>query len=336
MVGLRMDRRRFLQAGAAAAGGLMLVPHVSRAQTAGMQKIAIASTSGDSGQTLIELMQSQGFLKKFDLEPEFLSVSDGAKIVSAIVSGSADICRGSGFGQTLAAINQGAEMKVIGGACVLITQAIYTARPEIKTLKDLEGRVVGAGAPGALLHHMTSALLKKHGVDVSKVQFVNVGSSTNVFKAVVAGTVDAGPGLTNVYDEQAKYGVHAIADFWTELPDYPYQACYAATKAIDEKRDVLVRALAGFQSLYDFVQSDSSKDVYVQAAMKATGDTEPSKSIAQWEFFNKYKPFSIVMPPERIDYLQGLNVDAGIQQAPLPLDRIADFSLAQDALKLIG
>ena len=33
---------------------------------------------------------------------------------------------------------------------------------------------------------------RKHGIDPSEVQFVNIGSSGAVFKAVVAGKVDAG------------------------------------------------------------------------------------------------------------------------------------------------
>ena len=225
---------------------------------------------------------------------------------------------------------------MIGGAELLITQAIYTKRPEIKTLKDLEGRVVGAGATGALLHHMTTTLLKKHNVDVDKVRFVNVGSSTDVFRAVQAGTIDAGPCLNNVHEEQEKYGVHSIAEFWTELPDYPYQACYTSAKIIEKKRDVLVRTLAGFQELYNFIQSDSAQSAYVEANLKSSGSRDPTRALAQWRFLNKHKPFSIVLPEDHVQYLQKLNVEMGIQKAMIPLDRIVDSSIARDALKLIG
>lgn len=330
-----LDRRRFMTLSAGVAG-LTLLPQITFAQSGGKQKVAIASTSGDGGQTYVELLKNEKFLEKYDVEPEFISVSDGSKVVTAIISGESDICRGSGFGQALAAINKGADLRVVGGACLLITQAMYTSREDIKTIKDLEGRTVGTGAPGALLHHMTVALLRKYGVDVDKVQFVNVGSSSNVFKAVVAGTVDAGPSTINVYDEQAKYGVHSIADFWTELPEYPYQAAFTSLPVIAEKRDLLVRSLAGFQDMYNFIQGEGSQDAYVKAAMAATGDTEPSKSISQWKFVQKYKPFSIVMKAESINYLQQLNIDAKIQEAMLPIDKIADFTLAQDALKLVG
>lgn len=333
---LATSRRGFLGMGGAGLAGLTLMPSLAFGQSGGRDTIAIAATLGDSGQTLLQLMKTGGFLQKYDLEPDFLSVSDGTKIVTAILTGEADVCRGSGFGQTLAAINKGAEMRVVAGACVLVIQSLYTANPDIKTLKDLEGRTIGTGAPGALLHNMTMALLMKHGVDVSKVTFVNVGSSANVFKAVVAGTVDAGPNLTSGPNEQEKFGVRILADYWADLPDYPYQAGFASLKTIADRRDVLVRALAGFQDLYDFVQGDDSKDAYVEASLAATGETDPGKATFQWEFFNQRKPFNIMLPQSSIDYLQQLNVEAGIQEAVLPIDAIADYSLAEEALKIRG
>lgn len=43
-----------------------------------------------------------------------------------------------------------------------------------------------------------------------------------------------------------------------------------------------------------------------------------------------------MLTPERINYLQQLNVALGIQKAVLPLDRVADMSLARDAAKLVS
>ena len=44
----------------------------------------------------------------------------------------------------------------------------------------------------AVLHQVTVALLQKNNIDPAKVTFVNVGSTADILKAVVAGTVDAG------------------------------------------------------------------------------------------------------------------------------------------------
>jgi hypothetical protein len=53
---------------------------------------------------------------------------------------------------------------------------------------------VGTGSVGSLLHQLMVGVLLKHDVELSKVRFVNIGASVDVFRAIVVGTVDAGAG----------------------------------------------------------------------------------------------------------------------------------------------
>lgn len=331
----KFDRRSFMKATAGLAGSLVLTREAF-AQAANYDEVLpvnIISTAGDSATTFVELLKTQGFLDKYGLDANFVTVSDGSMIVTALLSGEADIARSSGINQTLAAIQRGAELRVVGGASLPLFLALYSANPDVRTLKDLEGRTVGTGAPGTLLHHITWALLRKNDVDVDRVTFVNIGSSSSVFRAVMAGTVDAGPGQNSVHDEQERYGIHSISEFWTDLPEYPYQAASASTTAIEQKRENLIRSLAAFKEVYDFVQRDDTHDVYVETYMRATGETDPSRPSTQWRFFNEHKPFNIILPEDRIDYLQQLNMEAGIQRQMTPIDQIVDYSMAREAIE---
>jgi ABC-type nitrate/sulfonate/bicarbonate transport system substrate-binding protein len=283
------------------------------------------------------MVKARGTFEEYGLDPEWLFLSSGDKVVTALLAGQADVCRASGFGQVLAAVSKGGTLKVVGGASILITQALFAKDPAIKTLKDLEGKNVGAGAPGALLHHMTVALLKKEGVDLSKVNFVSIGSSAQVFRAVVAGIVDAGASQIDVLEEGDQFGVHAIAEFWKALPDYPYQAAYSTQKIIDEKRDVLVRCMAAFGDLYKYLQEDDkSLDDWMKAYAKATGKEAGKGAKAAWQFTRDNKPYNITMTAESVNYLQDLNIDQGIQTERIPMEKIIDFTIARDALKMIG
>jgi NitT/TauT family transport system substrate-binding protein len=76
-----------------------------------------------------------------------------------------------------------------------------TAAPLRDQLKDLEGKVVGVGAIGSLVHQLTVTVLRKYSVDVSGVRFVSIGSNTDIFKGVMAGTVDAGAGPAALVDD---------------------------------------------------------------------------------------------------------------------------------------
>ena len=89
------------------------------------------------------------------------------------------------------------------------------------------------------------------------------------------------------------------------------------------------------------MQSSESKDEWIRARAKAlnlkdgqgTADSE-----YQWEFFQKYKIFTtdVGLPEERLRFVQDLNVRLGIQHAILPFARVADMSLAGEALKRVN
>ncbi|RWR28042.1 ABC transporter substrate-binding protein [Sinirhodobacter populi] len=330
-----MDRRNFLQAGVSATT-LLGMGRTAFAQSGGaLRKIVIGTTSGNSGATLFRIMRDRGIFEEFGLDAEILSVGDGNKIVTGVLAGDIDMCRASGFGQVLTAIEKGAALKVTGGASVLITQALFTSRPEIRTLKDLDGKTIGTGAPGALLHNMTTVLLRKNGIDPDSVTFVNIGSSNQVFRAVAAGTVDAGPSQLDVYDGQARFGVHSIADFWSELPEYPYQASYSSSRAIRDKRDTLVSCMAALGRLYDYVQGPGLRDSYVNAYVSATNG-DPRDAESQWDLLHRVKPFDLNLDAGKVDYMQDLNLEFGIQKKKLPVDQVVDFSISADALKLLA
>ena len=43
---------------------------------------------------------------------------------------------------------------------------------------------------------------------------------------------------------------------------------------------------------------------------------------------------AIALTPERINYMQQLNVTLGVQKSVMPLDKVADMSIARDAARL--
>src|SRR5579872_7310319 len=168
-----LSRRRLLR-GASGAAVLGLTAMDWGCTRASPAQIKIANAAGALNLTMGALMKQQKFLESFNLDPEVMQVSDGTKILDGIVGGSVDASMSSGFGQVFPAIERGAQLKLLAGAALVPTTAMFTARPDIHTLKDLEGRTVGAGSVGALVYQLVVALLRKKGVDVSKVKFVNI------------------------------------------------------------------------------------------------------------------------------------------------------------------
>jgi ABC-type nitrate/sulfonate/bicarbonate transport system substrate-binding protein len=329
-------------------GGIAFIvghPLLARAQTNKARiPVAIVNTTGNATLTLQQLVKQEGFLEDFGLEAQSINVADGSKLMGALLSGSSDICLLSGFSQVLPAVEKGAKMKVMSTSGVKAVQTIYTSRPEIKAVKDLVGKTIGTGSPGALLHQLMVAVLRKKGIDPGKVTFANIGSSADVFRAVSAGTVDAGPGQLDVYDQQEKYKVHSLPDgnFWTELPEFTYQGSFASQKAIDTKREALVRTLAAYLKLFRFIQGPNSHDAFVKARITALGAKDMKQAEAegdfQWRFIQQNQPYTkdLLLSEERMTYMQQLNIDTGVQKTMLPYSQVADMSLALEAQKLVA
>jgi ABC-type nitrate/sulfonate/bicarbonate transport system substrate-binding protein len=331
--------RRELLLGVAATGFVAVAPPVI-AQTK-LTPMNIANSQGLASTTIATMMRQQKIFEQFGIEPNILAVSDGGKMVSALVSNQVDFATLSGFSQVFPAVEKGGKLKVIGsGGTVLSVLAMFTGKPDIKTLKDLEGRTVGSGAPGSLLYQLTIALLKKKGIDHSKIRFVNVGSSLDVFRAVSAGIVDAGLGDGNFTEEQEKYKVRDLPEghLNTDLPEYTLQGSYTSDKAIETKRDGVVRTLAAYGKAFRLMQSPEGKAAFMQARAETAKSASAQENEAYWNYNQRTKPYGInlVISDDRLNYMQQLNMDFGVQSTILPLEKCTDMSIARDALKILG
>lgn len=337
-----LTRRSWLAA-SAAAGGVLLSGGLkggSPAQAADAPlDVTIANNDGSGTRILTELMKSQHYFEDFNLRPKFNFILGAQQLIDTLTTGESDICMGSGVSAVLAAIAKGAPLRLTSGANTRVVQAIFSAKPEIKTLKDLEGKRVGSGPKGALVHQIIFAAMQKEGADPSKVEFVNLGNSGTIFKAVAKGEVDAGTGEADVYENQAKYGVHVVEKgvLWEELPDYTNQGSYASVDAIKNKREKLVRTLAAHAKAYRFLHTPQSHDAYAAARASAMGHADPAETETQWGFYQRLKPFAVdlVLSEERVRYIQQLNVAMGLQKEVLPFSAVVDNSLAEAALPLL-
>jgi ABC-type nitrate/sulfonate/bicarbonate transport system substrate-binding protein len=334
-----LSRRRLLQhvSGAAIAGLGLTSLGCSRPSPA---KITIANAAGALNLTMGALMKQQKFLESFNLDPELMQVADGSKILSGIVGGTVDVSMSSGFGQVFPAVERGAPLKILAGGALVPTTAMFTGRADIHSLKDLEGRTVGAGSVGALVYQLVVALLRKHDVDISKVKFVNIGSSADAFRAVAAGTVDAGPGATALIPEADQYHVRPIpgGNMSVELPQFTSQGAWTSDHEIATQRDKVVRTLAACAKLYRFVHSPEAREPFLAARRSVLPTASEADHQAEWNYIQTYKPFAVdlALSPERIRYIQQMNVDFKVQASVLPFEKVADMSLARDALKLLG
>lgn len=336
-----VSRRHFLLGTAGLIAATGPAARAARGQ-AQLDRVNIISASGNLTAIFEELMKQQGFLEKFGLIAKPVYVSDGSKLLGSLLNGEMDICPLAGFANIFPAIARGAEIKLVNGGVVLGQQTVVSAKPEIKSIKDLDGKTIGVGSLGAQLHQTMVALLLKNGINPANVTFANIGSSADVLRAVVAKSVDAGPSQIDVIPNADKMGIHQLkgGNMWSDLAEYPFQGGFTSKEMIGAKRDLLVRTLAAYGSLFRFLNEPGSKDAFLAArrtALSGSGEEFDKASDFQWTFFQNVKPFALdlKLSPESIVYIQDLNVRLGVQKETLPYAKVADMSLAEDAVRMM-
>lgn len=301
--------------------------------------IRIVDAGGPHELVTVELMRRQGYLEQMGINAHKTYVTNGAEAVEVLRAGRADVAMQVGFGPALVAIANGEPLRVIAASNLLTVHALYSKNPAIRRLQDLQGRTVGVGRLGALTHQLIYAALCKQNIDPATVNFVSIGNSATIFKAMLAGQVEAGFGETDVFEHQEQYGVHALEDavLWKTLPEFPNQSSFATETAIRDKRDALVRTLAAHLLLYRFLQHPDSWDAYAASWAVALPASPLEEARVQWNFYQRYHPFAedLLLPQAQLDYLQELNVTMNLQQRVLPFDVVTDLSLARDAAHLI-
>ena len=305
------------------AGALLAAGGCGRRSSRSPNSVHIATAAGGLNMTMSELLRQQKFLESFDLTPDVVAMADGSKILGGIYSGSLDVSPMSGFGQVFPAVERGADLKIINAATLIPALALFSAKPNVRSLEDLEGKVVGVGAIGSLVHQLTVTVLRKYSVDVSVVRFVNIGSNTDIFKGVTAGTIDAGAGPASFVDDAESHNVHAIpnGNMSIELKEFTYQAGWTSKRVIEERRDVLVRVLAAYAKLFRFIEQPSSQDAFLRARKSVFPNAPEREHLAEWKYLQTFKPFApdLMLSPERVRYMQQINLDFHIQKRSCPL-----------------
>jgi NitT/TauT family transport system substrate-binding protein len=122
----------------------------------------------------------RGLFKDEGLAVEFTRFNSGAESLPLMIAGRLDIIFSNTIA-TLQALEQGVDATIVAPGAVARTQApdatgaLVVLKGTAKTPKDLEGKRIALNVINSTTWLYAVALLEKHGVDRSKVRFVEMG-----------------------------------------------------------------------------------------------------------------------------------------------------------------
>ena len=148
--------------------------------------------------TPTSLMIQKGFLAKYGVTGQLMTIPSGPGIVASLVGGSTDFADASPS-LSWPLVKQGQCLKYLTGG--LGNVADLVAQPDLKlpnlskgfpeSIKDLKGMRIGVVALGSGTHIWVEMMLKQAGMSPKDVTFISVGGNTTAVAAFQNKQVDA-------------------------------------------------------------------------------------------------------------------------------------------------
>ncbi len=294
------------------------------------QRVVITYSSRSIASIDLFVAQERGFFREEGLDPQLVQVRATAAI-AAIVSG--EVSALGSIGSAIRAIPRGAPIKVLA---VSLRRPVFwlATRPEIKTIADLKGKVVGTTTLGGSQHTAGIRMLRRAGLNPDRdVTVVLGGDVPTQLQAMVNGSIQAGilsPPTVIVARDKYKMNILASAmDEFTSLQN----GMAVSEKALRDQRDLAKRILRARAKGSRYFQQDErgSSEVlarYLNVDFQTALETYRLSRAA-------FTKDGIPTEDEINEYLKADAQILGLP-APMPATRVFDFSLQREVNRELG
>lgn len=289
-----------------------------------------------------ELAKIEGFAA-----PEVRPTKKIPQIASEVIAGAADL-GDADVASTLAAAEAGADLKIIGLSYNNTSQVVVVNAEKVKSLEAIaeNGGTIAVNSIGDFMYVMLLGTLDKRGIDRKKINFIEMGSSGDRARALLAGRVDAVPMHVEQAAELATKGDYQVlVRPWQEFDNWFSAVVMTSGKWLeaDENKAAAVAVLKAV--LTAFRKTNSDYDWYKAQVgeyassntLKAAGD-DFLKPVWQ-TLTTEIKAFPggmESMTPDDFAKIIPVYQKAGALNGTLDLDRIIDRTYVDRAVKELG
>jgi len=211
--------------------------------------------------------------------------------------------------------NQGIDAKLEGADLIYIASGLPTfvfqvyARPEVKSVADLKGKVVAVTQPAASTDYAMRIVLKRNGLEPDKdVKIMYAQDITNVLNSVSVGNAAAGIMSAPTSIKAKAAGIRPLINI-TELKiPFLFTAVLSSGKVIREKNEALTRFLLGYIESMEVIRKDKETTMKSMGKYLKTTDREVLESV--------YDDYKDVFP--RVPLMTAAEVKAVLDVAKSP------------------
>jgi NitT/TauT family transport system substrate-binding protein len=227
----------------------------------------------------------KGFFAAEDITVDKIFAPSSAAVILQATAGALDMTVEGAFVDVIRAIEKGSPLAIVR---ILVQTPPYEllAKPSIKSLKELKGKIVSIGGPKDVTRIYLNRMLEPNGLKDSDVDLVYAGASSARLSSLESGAVDAAI-LTapfNFYGASAGLSIIGrTADYITDLPQ---NGTVVNRNWATGHMSALSRFLAAFNKGVEWFRDDRNRDEAINVLV-TSGNLKPDEVGKSYDFFRK-------------------------------------------------
>jgi NitT/TauT family transport system substrate-binding protein len=241
-----------------ALAGLFLGAAIMLAPLAHAAEPVILGTVGQASANLwpVFIGINKGFFAAEDLQADVVYVQSSAQLVQQITSGSLDVCISTGLVDPLRAM----------GAPIAITKIevqappyALLAKPAIKSLGELRGKVISLGGPKDITRIYVERMLESNGVKPGEFDMVFAGATAARASALLAGAVDAAILLPPFNFQAVAAGFNNLGLTIDYVKDLPFSGTVVNVRWANANKPTLQKILVAHSKAVAWFDDDRNR-----------------------------------------------------------------------------
>ena len=227
----------------------------------------------------------KGFFAAENVKPDLIYVPASAAVIQQLAAGSLDVTMSTGLVDPIRAVDQGAALALARFEVQAPPYAMM-AKSNIKSLKDLKGKVISVGGAKDITRTYAERMLAPHGLKSGDYDFVYAGATTARAQALLGGAVDAALLLPPSNFQVQAAGYNDLGLTVEYAPELPFSGTAVNKAWAGRNQDVLRRVLAAQTKSIEYFYDDHNRAdvvrILVAVSSQKAEDVEKS-----YDFFRK-------------------------------------------------
>jgi len=239
-----------------------------------MDSVAVGTVGQASANIWPVLIANEkGFFAAEDLKVDIVYVQSSAALVQQVTAGSLGVSISTGLADPLRAVGMGAPISIVR---IEVQAPPYdlVAKPAIKTMQELKGKVISLGGPKDITRIYVERMLAPNGVKPDEFDMVFAGATAARVSALLAGAVDAAILLPAFNFQAEAKGFNSLGLTVDYVKDLPFSGTTVNNAWAGANKATLEKLLRAQNRGVAWFEDEKNRAEAVQILKTASGLTQ--------------------------------------------------------------